>query len=156
MPAVPAHSSRAWPDALLDLLEDQRHLISNLAGLATEQSVLVAEGRTDALLGVLARRQQIIDQVVARQDEFIELTTGMEARIAAARPEQRERIRTLIEAIAGGLTKVMACDEADQRELEVVRDRTKQEVAALDGARQARQAYRKPGSVPTRFADERG
>jgi hypothetical protein len=156
MPAVPAHVDVSWPDELLELLSEQQRLVTDLAALAVEQSACISAGRTDALLGVLAQRQRIIDRVVARQEEFAALTTGLESRLGHATAEQRQRIRSLVDSIASGLARVLAIDETDQRELQAARDRTKHEIGGLGSARQARQAYLKGGPVDTRFADERG
>jgi len=145
-----------WAGSLLRLLEEQEALVNELACLADRQAELIRRAQTDALLSLLTRRQQIIERFAGTQNDLSKLTDDLEARLETVSSAQRQRIQSLIGDIGDRLAQVMQCDEKDQRVLEAARNRTKDELATVDTARQARRAYRSGGAVDNRFADQRG
>jgi len=151
-----ANNAADWTGALIGLLERQQSLVTELAGLAERQSGLIEERRTDALLGLLSRRQRLIDDFSSSQEELTVLTGDLDARIASVEPDARARIQTLIADIGDQLASVMRCDGRDQELLQVARGRTAAELADLDSARSARNAYRDVGVRDSRFADRTG
>lgn len=152
----PSTMSTEWPERLTTLLERQQALVDQLAVLADQQASLIERGETDALLGLLTRRQQVIDQFTAMQIELGELTGDLERRLAAVDEAKRERIRTLLNKIGERLNAVMERDARDQQALETARDRSKEALASLDTGRHARQAYLGSGRARNRFADRLG
>ena len=143
-------------DALLAVLEEQHALVEELHGLADRQAGFVREGRIDALLGLLTRRQTIIDRFLVAQDELARLTDDLDAHLRGADRDRRARMKSLVDTVGSRLQEVMARDEEDRTALETARDTTRGELASLGSARQARDAYRTTGTVDTRFADQKG
>ena len=148
--------SSNWLHALLTLLESQRGIVNELVSLAQAQASLIAEGRTDRLLDLLAKRQAIIDGFTTSQSRLAELTGGMDQRMEGTAPHDRDRIRSLINEIGERLSQVMKRDEEDQKLLRSSRDQVVQEMSKLGTAKQAHGAYRNNVSSTTRFADQRG
>jgi hypothetical protein len=147
-----------WPDAVIALLEDQDALVRALSDLAGRQSELVERRRTDALLDLLTRRQQLIGRLTASQSALGRITgdvQALEAKVETLDEGRRRRIRALLDGIGARLAEVMAGDELDQRALASARGEGAREIAALGTAQQARSAYR-GGAPGARFADRRG
>jgi hypothetical protein len=142
--------------SLLALLQQQRAMVDELVRLSQSQAALIAEGRTDRLLDLLAKRQAIIDGFTASQSRLAELTGGLDDRMGGAPAQERDRIKSLINEIGERLAQVMKRDEADQKQLRTSRDHVVQEMAKLGTARQAQGAYRTNVPSTTRFADQHG
>lgn len=145
-----------WLHTLLTLLEQQRSMVNDLVALAQSQAALIAEGKTDRLLDLLAKRQAIIDGFTTSQSQLAELTGGMDERMDGTPPHERDRIKSLINEIGERLSQVMKRDEEDQKLLRSSRDQVVQEISKLGTAKQAHGAYRTNVSPTTRFADQRG
>lgn len=147
----------SWPDALLEILERQRALLDELAGLAERQRTLVAGGEGDALLALLGRRQDLVDRIVRGQERFAALATDLDARLESIDAARRDRLRALLHRVGTRLAEVLESDEADRRALEARRDEVAKEIAGNDAHRSARRAYRSSGATDgARFADRRG
>jgi hypothetical protein len=145
-----------WAESLIELLQRQETVVNELAALARQQAELIRESRTDALLGLLTRRQQLIERFAGAQDELGRLTADLDRRLEAVSHDQRERIQRLLSDISGRLAQVMERDEEDQQVLEAARNRTRDELAAVGATRQARRAYLGRRGPENRFADRRG
>ena len=145
-----------WAESLIELLESQYTLVSDLATLADRQQTLVRERRTEALLGLLTERQQILDRFAGMQERLGSLTADIDQRITEVQEPDRTRIQSLIAEIGDQLTVVMAGDERDQQALEAARGDTARDLRELDTARVARDAYRGAGTVESRYADREG
>ncbi|MHC5023169.1 MAG: flagellar export chaperone FlgN [Planctomycetota bacterium] len=148
--------SPSWDDQLIALLERQQQLVVRLGQLADQQGSLIEARRTDALLGLLAERQRIIDQFTASQEELSGLTVDLNARLEQTARSRADRIRALLDEIGHCLASVMQRDEQDQQTLHTGRAAVRQELSSLDAGTQARNAYLKPKPVVNRFADRRG
>jgi excinuclease UvrABC nuclease subunit len=149
-------TTRDWAGALIELLQRQEAVVEELAALARQQAELIRQSRTDALLGLLTRRQELIERFAGAQDELARLTADLERRLETVTGAQRDRIQTLLSDISGRLAQVMERDEEDQQVLEAARTRTRDELAAVGTTRQARRAYLGGRGVDNRFADRRG
>jgi len=145
-----------WADALIELLEAQHALVGELSTLAGRQQALVRDRRTEALLGLLRERQEILDRFAGMQERLGSLTTDIEHRIAEVGEPARTRIQSLIAEIGDRLGVVMEGDERDQQSLEAARGDTARDLRDIDAARVARAAYRRPGAVESRYADRQG
>jgi hypothetical protein len=151
-----ATNATHWPDNLIALLERQRGLVSRLKDLASRQSALIQGGEGDALLGLLGRRQQIVDQFVASQDDLATFTTDLQQRLEDLPTPQAERIRNLLSEIGDALVGVMDRDRADQRALQNGSQATRRELSSLSAGKTARHAYVRPAATAARFADRHG
>jgi hypothetical protein len=146
----------SWAQGLIDVLQRQQEMVRELRGMAQEQSGFIAAGRTDALLGVLGRRQQLLDRFLATQDELVSFTANLDHQLQAVDAPRRDMIRTLLDEIGEQLTQVMQADEHDQSALQASRDKTGEEMAELGHARHARSAYIRSAPAASRFADRQG
>jgi hypothetical protein len=148
-----------WTTQLIDLLERKEKLIAELGDLASQQEAMVRERRGEALLGVLSRRQALIDEVLSMQDELASLAAAAADAEHEAPAAARERIRTLVDAISRGLGAVLERDERDRAAIASAREDTRRELASIAPTRQAHEAYL-GGSLAsrpeTRFADRTG
>jgi flagellar biosynthesis/type III secretory pathway chaperone len=140
---------------LLEILRQQHDMLNRLAEMVRSQSNMIADGRIDQLLSLLANRQSLIDQFTASQSQMSELTRNLDERLESASGETRDEIRALIQEIGELLSQVMQSDQQDQARLEAGKNRIKQELSSTGAARQARNAYMASDSKP-KFADGRG
>ncbi len=143
-------------DRLIRMLQEQQSLVEQLAKLATQQSELVESGKTEALLSVLGRRQELIDRVIASQGDLTTLLEELRCDRSNVSEASKRQIGGLVETINHQLAQVMKRDSEDQERLESRRDRTRQELAEVGNATKAHQAYFKSHPVMNRFADRQG
>lgn len=139
-------------DELIRLLTGQQDLVDRLDTLAGHQHTLIESGDCEALLDLLAQRQEVMDRFLAGQDGLDRLARS--ARDAG--DDARKRIGGLIAAITGGLDRIVSRDEEDRARLEISRDRASDERDVVRTARQARRAYVRAGAGDPRFADRQG
>ena len=150
------NADRNSTDRLIRMLQEQQSLVEQLAKLATQQSDFVESGRTEALLSVLGRRQEVIDRVIASQGDLAALLAQLRRDRSNVSEHYKRRIEGLVETINHQLARVMKRDREDQERLESRRDRTRQELAGVETAKKAHQAYFKPHRIMNRFADRQG
>ena len=141
---------------LVALLERQLGLMDDLAALAEEQRALVEDARNEALLGLLSRRQAIIDEFTASQSGLSRLTVGLNERLGRVDDSRSKHIRSLLEEIGGRLATVMQRDADDQAVLMQRRDETGQSLRNVHHGRQANRAYGRTAPVAPRFSDRQG
>lgn len=158
---TPKPQSHGWPDRLTELLDRQQSLTQRLSSLADAQTALIASRQTDALLGLLGQRQQVVDELMGSSDELAALVKGLDdpQGPAAASPGVRDRIRAQVAAISQVLEAVSRRDEQDQKALQAGCAEIKSELASFDAARTARNAYvnaAATGGAVNRFADRKG
>jgi hypothetical protein len=145
----------AWAASVIGALEAQHALIEELAPLAERQGELIREGRSDALLDLLAQRQQIIDRFLTEADRLSGEVGDLTGRLESLAGPTRDRIRGLVSEIDARLAHVLTLDERDQQSLRDARDETRQQLAGLDTGRTARNAY-VARAATNRYADHRG
>ncbi|MHC4946871.1 MAG: flagellar export chaperone FlgN [Planctomycetota bacterium] len=149
-------SNDAWSARLTELLEQQQQIVRRLTDLAARQTELIEDGRAEALLGLLGRRQTLIDEFIGTQAPLVELTDELDERLATLAVDQRRRIRGLVETIGRGLAGVMDTDARDEQTLRTRRDARRDDLAAHDAGRSARAAYLGTSPGTSRYADRRG
>ena len=146
------------------MLTRQRDLYRSLDGLSEKQRVIIAEGQAEQLLAVLSERQMIVDQLTQTNDAIAPLR-GRMSEIAEAAPEgQRDRLRGLVGEVQGLLESIIQRDEADRQTLETSKAKVGQELAKVNTAPAAINAYRANAYAKTsaarpaaaRFTDSRG
>lgn len=145
------------PEALIDLLTRQHGAACELRELAERQAELIEAGRTDELLTLLGRRQELIDQFTADQQAIGRHTDALDGRSDNLDAATRGRIRELLDGISDALESIMQADARDQQSMKTSQDETQQELTKLGSARQARNAY--VGSMApsgNRFPDRQG
>lgn len=161
------HSSRnvlrtlgdeGWPAELIELLRQQRALVNELVARATQQESMIKEGRTEALIGLLSQRQELIDSFTSTQEDFTALLTNLDEKLDGATSDEKSQIKSLVDEIGDSLGIVMRRDEEDRDRLQVSCQKVKQEMKDLTGSREAHDAYRNTGQEDDgqRFADQCG
>ena len=130
--------------------------MTRLADLATRQGELIREERSEPLLGLLSRRQTLIDEFTSLQGNFTTLTTDLDVKLQGVDADCRDHIRSLIDEIGGGLDRVLKQDEQDCQTLQTVRERLRREIASTGTEQQARRAYTANPPTGNRFADRQG
>ena len=143
-------------DDLIRMLQEQHSLVQRLEKLAAEQSELIEAGKTEALLAVLGRRQEVIDQFVSSQSDMTALLERCRSDQGDLSENSRQQIELLVENINNQLAQIMKRDSLDQQRLESNRDRTRQDLTGVKTAKKAHQAYFKSHLVMNRFADRQG
>ncbi len=161
----PESPAQVWSPWLLGLLQQQLDQYQELERLSREQSVLVASGRTDDLISLLGRRQDILDRLSelgASAAPFRDRWATLVDRLSAA---ERERFRAVIEGIDAVVAEVNRRDEADRLALERERTAIADEMAGVTHTRgavaayaagHAAAAYGSAGASGPRFQDRRG
>jgi hypothetical protein len=151
-----APPSAATPQPLA-LLEDQAGLYRQLHALSSSQGALV-DGQPDALLAVLAQRQNLIDRLMDSnrklepyRDRWLAVTAGLA-------PAQRQRMADLLEQIGKYRQAIASQDDEDCRRLGEARSELARELARVNNSGQAARAYQTLNARPTssRFTDRRG
>lgn len=155
-PNEPNNPEDRWPESLITLLEKQQGIVTTLSDLANYQGDLIETKRTEPLLGLLAQRQNLLDEFTGFQGDLGSLTENIEQRMNGVPEHQKLRIQSLIDEIGSHLSRIMQQDREDEKSLVATRDRVKQELAATGMAQHARNAYTKSNVVETRFADREG
>lgn len=130
-----------WAQDLLGVLHRQNAMLDDLLSHARQQATLIAQGRIDELLGLLARRQQIVEAFGENQQRLGDLTGDLASQLAQIDPEQRKTIKSLITSVGEGLASVLEIDEHDQSEMEGGMSQVRDELKALDASRRAHGAY---------------
>ncbi len=121
-------------DTLIEQLMRQRTLLGKLEALGDRQDQLVESEQTEALLALLAERQQIVDDIV-------ELGRRLDQELGdvAEHPDEAvQALRSQIEAAAG---RIAARDEANRRTLDTRRRALSAEMAGVGRGRTAMAAY---------------
>ena len=158
-PAIPGNIS-----ALVALLEQQRALFLQLRTLSDQQGPLVAEAQSEPLLGLLARRQKLIDNVTDVNAKLDPYRQRWDEMLAALAEPDRQRIGDLVKEVQGLLEGILQQDERDRAALQTAKSRIGTEIQTLARSGQAMKAY---GAVPrgpvtgigtgnNRFMNQRG
>ncbi len=151
------NANDSWCVELINVLVRQHDAVRELSELASRQADLIEAGRTDELLTLLGRRQELIDQFTVDQQSIGQYMETLDAKIDELDDGTRGRIRELLDGIGEGLEKVMQADARDQQSLKTAQQETHQDLSRLGNARQAQHAYVGSGGKDARrFPDRQG
>jgi DNA-binding phage protein len=159
MPPATTQSIGSWRDELTALLTAQRDAVSRLGDLASAQGEHIRSGRTDALLSLLGRRQELIDSVLSTHGRMQSLLESVREELDRLSEADRTDLRTMIDEINALLAQVLERDEQDRELLDEARSSVKKDLASMTSVRQARNAYlsgSRQAATDNRFADEQG
>ncbi len=142
---------------LLGLLTRQRDLYTELGALASQQASLIADGKTEALLTVLSKRQCLIEELGQINDN-IGPYRGRIPEIAEALPEaSREKLRDLVDQVQALLKSIIEQDEQDRMKLEQAKAHVGGQLASNARTGMAINAYKqRPVAAAARFTDKAG
>lgn len=150
----PAHERAAvWGPRLVRLLDRQVALYTDLSDLANTQSELIASGDATAVIGVLAKRQVIIDQIAEVNTEMTPMQTYWQERSDELADVDRESVRERTACLARLVGEIQARDDADRKSLEKQRDRVRRELDDTNRGQSAMAAYAEPRPMQPRFQD---
>lgn len=153
-------------DELIGLLERQSALYQQLTDLTEQQSHIIVADLQDQqqaqpgerLLGVLAHRQRVIDQLVDVHDQLAPYREHWPAVWSGFDESTQNRIKPLVRQIEQMAANIVQQDENDRQRLEHAQARVGAEVRKLNSAGAALNAYKAP--MPTtqnnRFTNEQG
>ncbi len=103
---------------LVTLLERQQSLYERLRSLSDQQGQMVASGSTEALLGLLAQRQQLIDELGRINTDLQPYRSQWpQFKEQLAEPDRR-RISALVEQAEQMLSGIIEQDNRDRQQLE--------------------------------------
>lgn len=162
-PAAAHSGGGGEADHLIETLTRQRDLYRALDGLSTKQQTLIADGHPEQILGVLSERQAIVDQLGELSRELAPLRPRITEIAEAAPDAKRTTLRSLVDEVQTLLQTIIERDDADHQRLETSKNKVGQQLAkiqtaprAIDAYRQNAGGYTKPTSSTPRFADARG
>jgi flagellar biosynthesis/type III secretory pathway chaperone len=144
-PAGDVHRDpRSWLPRLTRLLDEQIGVYEQLGALAQEQHACVESGDTDALLRILGRRQQLIDDLASRNTELEPFVSRWNDLAQAVSEDDRAALRARIERVETLVDQIAKQDEADHAALEQRRQATAGQMQSLASKRSAVAAYGGP------------
>ncbi|MBL8963621.1 MAG: flagellar export chaperone FlgN [Phycisphaeraceae bacterium] len=123
------------------LLEAQRVLYVELDALSRRQADLIESEATDELLGVLGKRQEVLDRIQAVNDAIAPVRANWRGFLETIAQDQRARLGSKVDAITSLIEAITSRDNADRRMMIEGRDRLATELAGVDKARAAAGAY---------------
>lgn len=141
---VPASLSVAQ---LIERLSEQCGLFGQLIELAGRQRMLIDESRTDELLALLGRRQQLVDRL-QRVGAAMEPYRNRWSTFMAGLPDEaRHRIRELLDELARSQQQVAAIDARDSELLRDSQQQLLQQTGRIQQTSTALRAYGAAGAT---------
>lgn len=134
-------------DSLIQLLEGQAKFYEQLKLLSAQQGALVADGRADELLSILASRQSLISELSTLNSLLTPYGEKWAQVTAQLDDSQRRRISELTTRISQLRDQIVAQDESDFQALTVARKRVGREIKQVATAGAAVAAYRSAATV---------
>jgi flagellar biosynthesis/type III secretory pathway chaperone len=153
-----AISETSWASALLELLQRQQALYENLRDLGGQQTRLIESADTEQLLALLARRQQLIDQLTRLNQQLQPYKRDWTNCWASLDPPSRQRVSALIQRVGALVDQIMKADEADRVRLTHQRDEIADGLTRMNRGASVHRAYGQagPGAGHNRFTDQEG
>ena len=145
---------------LAGLLRRQHALYVQLRDLSEQQRNALEDGSTQDLLGVLAQRQSVLDDLSEITRNLTASGEQWNQRLDELPDSERDELRRLVAEVQRLAEQVMQRDEHDQLQLRGMRQRVGGELRGLHAGHTAANAYRGHGAGPQpashrtpRFAD---
>ena len=145
--------------ALLDRLTQQRDLYEQLKLLSAQQTKLIAEARTEQLLGVLSERQRLVDRIGTLSQEIAPYRQHWPQLSKQIDEQDRQRVNGLIEQVETLLQSIVEQDDQDRARLLEARQKVAGEMEQVRQGSRALNAYKSAPSatgMAARFTDQRG
>lgn len=101
------------PSSILSILEEQVGCYQRLAKLAELQHQHVQQGQTEALLEVLARRQEVLDQVARLEADLAPVKREWTSYLGSLAPEPRATAERLMDQTRRLLEQITTADRND-------------------------------------------
>ena len=150
-----AHVAKA-PEVLV-LLQRQAELFDALGDLSRSQRGAIEQGPADAVLSLLARRQQILEQLTGVATELEPYRVAWPATLESLDAAQREEADRLVAWSERHLEAILDRDDEDRTLLQKARDEAGEQLSQINRSGQALHAYGATPSVDTnRYTDRCG
>ena len=132
---------RKWGPRLKGMLEAQRSVCLRLDEMSLVQQGLVRSGDTAAVLGVLAERQGMVEELQRISAELEPFRARRQELMARLGETERAVYERLVEEISGLVEGVKTRDDQDRVEMERQRGEVTSELTGMYPARGAVAAY---------------
>ena len=137
-------ASRLPSGEILDRLGEQAALYERLEFIATKQRAAVAGNQNDALLAMLAARQEVSNRLLTLGQALAPVRRDWAAHRERMTADQRQSAQTLLDRTAGHLRRVIDRDEEDARLLSARKLLVQNMLQSTHATTQALSAYRVP------------
>jgi hypothetical protein len=139
------------PSEIIDALQEQVTCYRKLARLAEAQREHVQQSHTEALLGVLRNRQEILDQLSRLESIVMPAKRRWSEFLGEVESDVRSRAEQMLAETRRLLEQIMASDRTDVLALEQRKLNIGKEIRQASGARRINRnyavaAYGKPAS----------
>jgi hypothetical protein len=118
MSMVMPKKKESLAEMLVRTLSGQKGLYVQLLALARQQSQFVSTGETEELMGVLASRSRLIDQVAPLDRELQPFKGRWQEVLDGLLPADRVRVAGLLKEVQQLLADILAQDEIDKASLQ--------------------------------------
>ena len=153
---VPDNAMNVPLDELEAVLTEQRRITTALAGLIERQQRCVESDHAIGLLTLLGERQELVDRLMASQQELSRALAAAEPALRGADAVRKRRIEGSLAEIQARLSEVMDRDAKDQAQLQQRRGAARDEMGRIDVVHKANTAYARASNRSNRYADHKG
>jgi uncharacterized protein with von Willebrand factor type A (vWA) domain len=134
-------SSAISIEAVLSALEEQVVCYKRLAKLAEQQHQFVQQGQTEALLEVLARRQEVLDQVARLEGTLSPAKKNWSGYLESLGGESRSKAEGLLAQTRQLLEQITAADRNDTLVLQQRKQSLGQKINQAQTAKSINRTY---------------
>jgi hypothetical protein len=146
------------PESLIALLSQQRDRYLELRALSELQRVLIAEGRSEPLLGLLRDRQQVVSALSRLNEELGPYRRDWENTIHGLSETHRRQATSLLQETNDLLRVILRTDQEDSALLAARKQAAARELSQVGGGQTANSAYaaQNPATTAAISADLKG
>lgn len=139
--AGPHAEPQRWLPRLLKGLDEQLSAAAALEAMSVRQHALLAEGRVDEAMPILAEREPLVDTVTRLAGELEPFTRELGSMLSHLGAGDRAAVIDRVERLDAMVEGINARDAEDARRLDALRDGIAAELAAVQRGRGAMAAY---------------
>lgn len=151
------HDPTQCAKRLVRLMEQQVGLLEQIESLSGGQRELIAAGKSDDLLRVIAQRQVLVDQVAELTEQITPLRELWNTTSGQVDAQLRQQVEQVVGRITGAIDNISKNDEADRAALEQQRKDVFGSLGTVTRARGAVAAYSSSGGTQhNAFQDRQG
>lgn len=154
--SAPHENPDVWAPRLTRVLDRQIDLYTRIERLASRQADLVQTDRPDELLGLLAERQGLVEQITVLNHELEPFTRRWDELVRTLPEGHRDEISSRTGRLGELIAAISKRDEADRLALQSRRDQVAGEINSISARRSAIAAYAPKAGAGARFQDREG
>ena len=144
-------------DLLVTLLQQQIDRYKKLHDLSGQQARLVKDGHPEQLLGVLAQRQQLVDELTQINSDLKPYRSRWDQLFNTLNEQDKERVRRLVGEVDFLLSGIIEQDNRDREQLEEAKNLIAGELGQTAQASAAVSAYKVQSAAgKNHFTDRQG